>query len=153
MVIGLARWIRAAGYEAHTPLPGSSDQSIAEFVIQKNLMLLTRDRAFSRRKDVRANCLLLSSNDLEAWVDELNENQVINWQRAPMTRCFICNGTVQPLPPRKIAAATPQWQCESCLRIYWKGSHYNKILAQLRRWAIASQQADFKVRAQADGVR
>jgi uncharacterized protein with PIN domain len=143
MVICLARWIRAAGYEAYTPPPGTSDQTIVEFILRNNLYLLTRDRALSQRRDLRGSCLLLTSNEMKSWVEELNHHHLIDWRFKPMSRCFVCNGTIALISASE-AIPTPNWvharfsevfSCEGCHRIYWKGTHYWKILHQLERWS------------------
>lgn len=152
MVICLARWIRAAGYEAFTPHPGASDQSIVEFVLKNNLFLITRDRILSERRDLRGRCLLLTSNDMDSWVEELNHRNLINWQKNPMSRCFVCNGGISRLTPTS-PVQIPQWVslkyqetffCEHCHRVYWKGSHYWKILDQLADWAVTEEQLNFE---------
>jgi uncharacterized protein with PIN domain len=55
----------------------------------------------------------------------------------PFSRCMICNGTLESVSKESIAYAlqkntssyfTEFWQCKDCSRIYWKGSHYERML-------------------------
>ena len=157
MVICLARWIRAAGYQAFIPHPGASDSSIVEFILKNDLFLITRDRVLSERRDLRGRCVLLTSNDVHSWVDELNQHRLINWQKNPMSRCFVCNGEIIRMTTES-PIEIPRWvslkyretfYCEDCQRIYWKGTHYWKILDQLADWAVSEEQLNFEGRPKA----
>jgi len=55
---------------------------------------------------------------------------------SPFSRCIVCNGLFEPVAKEKILAKlepnTAQhfnefWQCKNCGRIYWKGSHYERM--------------------------
>lgn len=145
MVIGLARWLRAAGYKAETPTQGLSDNNVLHAVVENKLFLITRDRALSERRELRNKCLLLTTNDLPSWVLELNQIGLVDWRLAPFSRCFECNGEIKPLkahefgrlgqvPPWTVAKYEDIYLCDSCGKAYWKGSHYWKIDQQLTRW-------------------
>jgi uncharacterized protein with PIN domain len=80
---------------------------------------------------------------MKLWVEELNQHHLINWQYKPMSRCFVCNGSIS-LISSSGSIPTPQWvhakfsevfHCENCHRVYWKGTHYWKILNQLEEWS------------------
>jgi len=55
---------------------------------------------------------------------------------APFRRCLRCNGLLQPavkqevesrLPPRTKELFNEFHVCPACGRIYWKGSHYERM--------------------------
>ena len=55
----------------------------------------------------------------------------------PFTRCLVCNAVLETVLKEAIllqlAESTSKyyndfWQCTHCKRIYWKGSHYNRML-------------------------
>ncbi|MHB9029267.1 MAG: Mut7-C RNAse domain-containing protein [Candidatus Latescibacterota bacterium] len=55
----------------------------------------------------------------------------------PFTRCTVCNGIVEEAPPESVRdRLEPRtslyynefYRCSSCGRIYWKGSHYPRLL-------------------------
>jgi len=57
----------------------------------------------------------------------------------PFTRCMVCNGSLAEiakeqvrtlLPPRVASTFEEFRQCSQCGRIYWKGSHYQRM----QRW-------------------
>jgi uncharacterized protein len=58
----------------------------------------------------------------------------------PFSRCMICNGLLEPvsketvytqLEPNTATYFEEFWQCTQCRRIYWKGSHYERMQALL----------------------
>jgi uncharacterized protein with PIN domain len=58
------------------------------------------------------------------------------------TRCSLCNAPLAPVekqsvqdrvPPKAFARHDHFWTCRACDKIYWKGTHYDEMLALLRR--------------------
>jgi uncharacterized protein with PIN domain len=58
----------------------------------------------------------------------------------PFSRCIACNGVLSQVPksavvhrlPDKVAGAFEQfWQCQSCDKVYWQGSHVQRMNAVL----------------------
>jgi hypothetical protein len=56
------------------------------------------------------------------------------------TRCMRCNGELKPvakdvvaagLPPRVRAHFDEFAQCAGCARVYWRGSHYERLQAMV----------------------
>jgi len=81
----------------------------------------------------------------------LAAQQPTQGQLRPFTRCLECNGTIRRLPPDQlpesldpdIAARFEQfWQCGSCHRVYWQGSHYRHMLRAVQRTAVATGRSD-----------
>lgn len=63
-------------------------------------------------------------------------------QIRPFSRCIKCNGEIIPVdkdsvitlvPPRSGQFMEHFWRCQECRKIYWQGSHYEK----LRKWVDA----------------
>jgi uncharacterized protein with PIN domain len=55
---------------------------------------------------------------------------------APFTRCVKCNSPLEPCSRDKAAVVVPRFilstqeefvSCPSCLRIYWQGSHWERM--------------------------
>lgn len=55
----------------------------------------------------------------------------------PFSRCIACNGVLRSILKESIVHLLPEntikyfnefWQCSNCRRIYWKGSHYERML-------------------------
>jgi len=41
---------------------------------------------------------------------------------------------VKRVPPRTILHFDDFYQCAECKKIYWKGSHYEKMKVQIKEW-------------------
>ncbi len=63
-------------------------------------------------------------------------------QLHPFTRCMDCNGKIQPVDKNEISAhVAPEIlgrfetfrQCRDCRKIYWQGSHYDRMLERVRK--------------------
>jgi uncharacterized protein with PIN domain len=66
----------------------------------------------------------------------------------PFVRCRVCNGEIEPvakeavqhlLPPKTILYFDEFYQCTLCKKVYWKGSHYHKmlqLLEQVKAWQV-----------------
>lgn len=59
----------------------------------------------------------------------------------PFTRCMTCNGLLgavdtsdieDRLEPNTRRYFDRFWQCQSCEKVYWKGTHYARLEARLR---------------------
>jgi uncharacterized protein with PIN domain len=55
----------------------------------------------------------------------------------PFTRCLVCNGVIEKidkekiikqLPPNTIIYFNEFYHCPNCKKIYWKGSHYERMI-------------------------
>ncbi|HEY0896034.1 MAG TPA: Mut7-C RNAse domain-containing protein [Sphingobacteriaceae bacterium] len=55
----------------------------------------------------------------------------------PFTRCLVCNGVIAPVSRSDVLSEVPPltarffdafFRCSSCLKVYWKGSHYTRML-------------------------
>ena len=144
MLGGLAKWLRAAGYDTYYAREGTdvSDGSLVRMAIEEGRVLLTSDRGFLERKPVRdeeVSLLVVPHLSLE---DQLRlVTGSFDLARRP-SRCMECNGeleTVQPddvaerVPPGVIRAHQSFFRCRVCDRVFWHGSHWEKIAGRLGR--------------------
>jgi uncharacterized protein with PIN domain len=62
-----------------------------------------------------------------------------------LTRCLLCNSPIKPieknkvghlLPPKTILYYDEFFLCPNCLKVYWKGSHYQNMLTLLEKCQI-----------------
>ena len=132
---GLARWLRAAGYEA----TWSQTAAPAFFASEpeRDRVLLTSDwRVLERRAahDSARTLLWLPSalkprEQLPIVLKDLGLAP-----REP--RCMACGGVLTPVAKGEVAARIPPrtalWLdeyalCRSCGRLFWRGTHWNRI--------------------------
>ncbi|HPQ54787.1 MAG TPA: Mut7-C RNAse domain-containing protein, partial [Spirochaetota bacterium] len=110
-------------------------------------ILLTRDRGLLKRKIVTRR-LIIRNTDPEKQVLEVIERLHLQSSIKPFTRCIACNGEIaavdmesekfaalrQTIPPGVLAWCTEYYTCTSCGKVYWKGSHYDRMCAMVERF-------------------
>jgi len=132
----LARWLRFMGYDVYYPRNDVDDEKIIELVQMEGRTLVTRDRVLARR--VRGSILITSVN-----LDE-QIRQVLASAGEPeddiLVRCGVCNSVLEPIEKSEVKGIVPDgvfqrqseyMRCPLCRRIYWQGSHYEKIMAKI----------------------
>lgn len=146
MLGGLARWLRASGYDAEFAGP-IEDGALVARAAASGRTLLTSDAPLMRRRPVASgvvHALLVPRSEplLDQTVFVLGSLGLS--VRDP--RCMSCGGELEPVELAEIEAEVPAfsrelfrefWRCDRCARPFWKGSHWRGIDA--RRDAIASR--------------
>jgi uncharacterized protein with PIN domain len=136
----LARWLRLIGvdtaYEAHV-----EDRRLADRGKLEGRVVLTRDALLPRRfKDTP--CLLIRSEVVAEQLAQVVAAFDIDWGAAAFSRCTRCNTPVGRLtreeaagrvPPRVLLEQERFVGCPSCRRVYWRGSHVERMRAALER--------------------
>ena len=135
----LCRWMRVLGVDAgflHT----TDDDELIQRALQENRELVTRDRLLVKRKSIRDRAILIES---DKWPDQLVEfiqKSGYTLDLQPMCRCLRCNGRLEKTEPLAIADLVPPYifqthsdfsRCQGCGRIYWPGTHVQRIRATL----------------------
>ncbi|RNI30578.1 Mut7-C RNAse domain-containing protein [Rufibacter latericius] len=130
----LARYLRLLGfdtlYENHY-----DDQTIGQIAAQERRIVLTRDIGLLKQKVIPWGYWLRSQH-LEAQLQEVLIRFGLMPQLQPFTRCIACNGQIQEVSKQSVLPLLPPktrqyfqvfFQCAICQRVYWKGSHYEKM--------------------------
>jgi uncharacterized protein with PIN domain len=141
MLGGLARWLRAAGYDASWH-PGIADAELVRLGRDQGRVILSSDGdifAFSLVRDGLVRSLFVPR--------ELNvQQQLAHVLRAfrlqlQEPRCMACGGVLAELsrdeaaghvPPKSLAWHDRFWQCSGCGKVFWHGTHWARIVDQLR---------------------
>ena len=144
MLGGLAKWLRAAGYDAYYAREGTntSDAHLVRVAAEEGRVLLTSDRGFLEHAPVRDGevaLLLVPHLPVEEQLRLVVEN--FGLDRRP-SRCMECNGELrdarsedvaQMVPPDAARAQPAFFRCEGCGKVFWHGSHWARIGARLGR--------------------
>lgn len=132
----LARWLRMMGYDTLYARE-EDDSTIVELSSSQRRIILTRDRQLTLRKGVDA--LFVSDSKLEAQMSQVAEVYSLHF-REDLMRCSECNGSLvkaageelRDLVPDGVLSRFSDFQrCSACGKVYWKGSHWERILAVL----------------------
>jgi uncharacterized protein len=139
MLGSLARWLRIGGidaeYRKHTP-----DDALIEEALQYDRIILTRDEVLVNRarKQGIKSIYIKAENDEEA-LGQLAEELGITLDPTK-ARCPKCNHHVEKVAKEDVAGRVPEgtyaavddyWTCPNCGGIYWRGSHWPRIVETL----------------------
>ncbi|MCU0847639.1 MAG: Mut7-C ubiquitin/RNAse domain-containing protein [Spirochaetes bacterium] len=134
----LARRLRLLGFDADFT-DGRGDSELAEISEREGRILLTRDRRLLMRRNVSRGICIRST---DPWIqtDEVLDRLRLRDECRPFTRCIECNGlideipkngsdkTIRPYVPEGVLSWCDEYfRCSGCGKIYWKGSHYEKL--------------------------
>lgn len=137
----LARALRMLGFDTCYQ-NDYSDKTIAHIAETEKRIVLTRDVGLLKQKVIRWG-YWLRSQQLAEVVRYFN----LRPHFAPFTRCIACNGNIREVPKENVLAQLPPdtklyfnqfYQCDSCKRVYWKGSHYERMQQFVKKQKQAS---------------
>jgi uncharacterized protein with PIN domain len=142
MLIRLAHWLRAAGYDTLVAHHSAGDRSLVARAMIDGRVLLTRDGKLREIRDAGTCAALLRGETLGDWVAEITPRFALDWLARPFSRCLVCNTVLQPAPelakarlPESVRAnVTPINYCRQCDKLYWPGGHVRRMLRQLEAW-------------------
>ncbi|MBN2433039.1 MAG: Mut7-C ubiquitin/RNAse domain-containing protein [Acidobacteria bacterium] len=134
----LARLLRLAGFDT-LYRNDLADAEIVRLSLAEQRIILTRDRGLLKVGAVTHGCFIRSGDPYQQ-LAQIMQRFDLYGQIRPFHRCLRCNGRVEPvdkaeitplLPPRTAQAFDEFTRCRDCGRIYWKGSHWEKLRARL----------------------
>jgi uncharacterized protein len=144
---GLARWLRAAGYEAALA-PEVPPKRLPDEALRREAVLLTTDAEALDRRIVADGSLRVVWLPTSLLVEEklaLVFRDLGLALREP--RCMACGGPLEArakesvlarIPPRTARWKDEYFVCAACDRLYWQGTHWERIAAALRDAAGAA---------------
>lgn len=142
-VAGLVPLLRALGIDAAYDRTWD-DQYIARLAEEEQRVVLTRDRALLKRSRVHHGRLIRTQN-VDGQLLEVLNHFVIRDAASPFTRCLRCNVLTSPvnkadildrLEPKTRIHYHSFRQCPACDRLFWRGSHHEKLVARFRSLGI-----------------
>lgn len=137
----LARWLRILGYDAAYEKV-ISDEALIDQAFRENRWVLTRDGYLAQRKVLRGRHTVITSDHVQDQLCQLHRDLKIDldMSRPRDYRCADCNvmlaslshDEATPLVPRYVAQHYREFrQCPQCRRVFWPGTHWVGLLAQL----------------------
>jgi uncharacterized protein with PIN domain len=138
MLGSLARWLRFFGFDTVFHEPGREDRLLAEQARAEDRWLLTRDRELA---SAGPRTMLIRADELEDQLIEVFGRLDLRPDATlENARCSECNGELvdvtredvaEVAPPHVLATAPRFRRCTSCGRVYWPGSHGDRILERM----------------------
>ncbi len=138
MVGRLARMLRLLGYDTlYSPTLGP--EALAKAAAREDRTILTRGDT-SRRFPHAPRIFSLRSEYPTEQLREVVEAFSLDPRSGLWTRCTLCNGSISEVPKQTVRSEVKPkvfeiydrfYRCSGCGRVYWHGSHVERILANL----------------------
>lgn len=135
----LAVRLRMLGFDA-SYYGDSADSLLLRKSKEENRILLTRDLEITKIRG--ANAFFVTSKKLKGQIREVIEKYNLKVSPPNMfSRCSVCNEPLEDLPKEKVKGRVPPLiyklfnefaYCSKCDKYYWKGTHYEKIIEELK---------------------
>ena len=132
----LTRYLRMMGFDVYYK-NNLSDDEIVKISSKERRAILTKDRGILKRNEVTHGYWLRSTKVKEQAIEVLKRFDLKN-QINEFSRCIECNQSLNPVPKEKIINELPEkvaysqdefYRCQSCNKLFWKGTHYQKMLS------------------------
>ncbi len=136
----LAVYLRMAGFDT-LYRNDYQDQELAETSAREGRVLLTRDQRLLMRTLVKQGYWVRAKLPPEQLGEVLGRFGLLG-RLEPFRRCLRCNSPLQPVTKEdvlhRLEPLTRRYYdefhlCPGCGRLYWKGSHFEHMQAQLRQ--------------------
>jgi hypothetical protein len=141
MLKGLARWLRAAGYDTEIANDGESDRALINRARSTNRILVTRDSKLMEFRNAEELVCLIHCTGISECALNLKKQTGLDWVHRPFTRCLLCNTELVRIEysddlgvPEDVRNG-PLYRCNHCQRVYWAGGHVQRMRTTLETWA------------------
>lgn len=131
---GLLRKLRMLGIDCLGPerIP---DEAVIRLSESQNRVVLTRDRDLPRIRSSVPVYLVRSADPEEQLLEVIREFGL--WPVAdPLARCLRCNDPLEEIEREEARASVPSesfeafrnfYRCPACRKIFWEGSHFERM--------------------------
>jgi len=138
----LATWLRIAGFDTLFA-EGIDDNRLVRIALDEDRVLLTKDRQILKRRLVtsgRLKVILIEDDEVKAQLRQVLTTLNLAGQLRPFSLCVECNEPLVPrergeveelVPPYVFQTQTQYMQCPGCLRVYWRGTHWERMSREL----------------------
>jgi uncharacterized protein with PIN domain len=138
----LARWLRVAGFDALF-FKNIDDNRLVRVAVDEGRVLLTKDTDIMKRRLVtsgKLKAILIEDDEVKSQLSQVLAALDLGAEVRPFTRCIECNEVLEPrdreavrdlVPPHVSRTQTNYMQCTSCRRVYWRGTHWEKMTRDL----------------------
>jgi hypothetical protein len=136
----LARFLRMLGFDS-LHRNAFTDSEIRYLADVDGRIVLTRDRELLKCREIRRGCYVRTLVP-EAQLREVAQRYSLAEHARPFTLCLCCNLALESVEKASVAARLPESvratqevfaHCKGCDRVYWPGSHYQRMRAAIDR--------------------
>ncbi len=135
-LVALARNLRMLGYDVHVD-EELDDSQIADLGARERRIVLTRDRELLKRRIITHGCYVHEAKPRRQLKEIVTRLDLLAGM-APFTRCMECNTELADVDKGDVAHRLPVGtaefydrfcSCPGCKKIYWPGSHHQRMCA------------------------
>lgn len=143
----LARLLRVAGFDTRYDNRIGDDEIVAAAVAEGRIVL-TRDRELLKRRQLTHGCYVHAQQPDAQLAEVLARLDLVS-SLCPFSRCLDCNAPLSPVDKSAVAVVLPDGvrerhqsfsTCPSCRRVFWEGSHWQRMRQRLAH-AVAAAEA------------
>jgi uncharacterized protein len=139
----LAKWLRIMGQDVIYG-PHLSGYGLIRAARAEQRLILTRDRSLKKKHP--PDFLLIESDHYREQLRQVARVCGLDLTAKALTRCMECNTLLVPrakdsveklVPPYVFSTQDKFFFCPQCRRVYWPGTHHERMLAELERIGMA----------------
>ncbi len=133
----LARFLRFLGYDTLYRSKESIDEMLEESFQSKRILISQSQKVILLSEKKKTQSIHLTSTDISSQLQEIRESLGLSIIFPPETmRCSVCNGNLSFKEKQELLDRIPEgtakhydefWECDSCAKIFWLGSHWEDI--------------------------
>jgi uncharacterized protein with PIN domain len=134
----LARWLRMMGYDTLF-FNSIEDGRLVDIALKEARVVVTRDTQIAKRRVAASGnvkVILSREDDPRRQLLQVMKELNLDCRETQFTRCLECNQILLPrskdevedlVPPYVFRTQTQYMQCPSCRRVYWQGTHWQRM--------------------------
>lgn len=135
----LAKYLRMLGFDTLFR-NDFEDSEIIEISVREKRIILTRDKHLLNSKKV-SHGYYVRSTEKHKQLREVVQKFDLCSQFKSFSRCMTCNAELIPKKKHEIENQVPPdvaevfkefYYCASCMKVYWKGSHFKRMESLIR---------------------
>jgi len=136
----LTRYLRLLGFDT-VYKNDAKDTDIIDAAIRDNRTVLTRDVGLLKHGRLKHGYWLRSTEPNEQVLEVVTYFELAG-NIHPFMLCMNCNGHLEQVAKEEVISKLPPKvnknfeefrQCQACGQVYWKGSHYHKLVKKVRQ--------------------
>lgn len=130
----LAKYMRMLGLDTLYQ-NNYNDEEIVNISLRDRRTIITHDRGILKRSAVTHGYWIRANKTENQLIEVINRFDLKKHIRE-LSRCLLCNSKLIKISKEKVLERLPKkvkehqnefYHCKYCNKIYWKGSHYNKM--------------------------
>jgi len=136
----LAKWLRIAGYDT-AYWKDIDDASLVRLARAEDRFILTRDTALARRLVSGTFLFIKDDTPIKQFMQAANELGLDVYGKKIFSVCTLCNAPLEETDRESVKGLVPEYtfavnelfkRCGSCGRVYWHGTHRERVLKRLK---------------------